>query len=111
MPDEFTYFEDIVFSAELAIQYLGSISLSDFYDDLKTQDAIIRRISIMGEATRRISDAVKDKYPQIPWQKIRSMRNAIIHEYDEVDIQVVWDTVKCDLPPLVENLRKILYEN
>lgn len=110
MPDEFTYFEDIIFSAELAISFIGKMSITDLYDDIKTQDAIIRRVSIMGEATRRISDDLKNKYPQIPWNQIRAMRNALIHEYDEVDIQVVWDTVKNDLPPLVESLRKILYE-
>lgn len=72
------------------------------------QDAVVRRIEIVGEAARRVSQETRDKYPQIPWREMTSMRNLVIHEYDVVDIKQVWDTVQNKLPPLVEELAKIV---
>jgi uncharacterized protein with HEPN domain len=67
-----------------------------------------RRIEIIGEAARRVSPEARDKYPQIPWREMTSMRNLVIHEYDVVDIKQVWDTVRNKIPPLVEELAKIV---
>jgi uncharacterized protein with HEPN domain len=72
------------------------------------QDAVVRRIEIVGEAARRVSQETRDKYPQIPWREMTNMRNLVIHEYDSVDIKQVWDTVQNKLPPLVEELAKIV---
>ena len=65
-------------------------------------------VEFIGEAARRISQETRDKYPQIPWREMTSMRNLVIHEYDVVDINQVWDTVQNKLPSLIEELSKIV---
>ena len=68
----------------------------------------MRRIEIIGEAARRVSQETRDQHPRIPWREMTSMRNLVIHEYDVVDINQVWDTVQNKIPPLIEELAKIV---
>jgi len=72
------------------------------------QDAVIRRIEIVAEAARRVSQPTREKHPQFPRREMTSMRNLVIHEYDVVDIKQVWDTVQNKLPPLIKALSKIV---
>lgn len=69
---------------------------------------MVRRIEIIEEAARRISQETRDRYPQIPWREMTSMRNLVIHEYDVMDITQVWDTVRNKIPPLIKELSKIV---
>ncbi len=69
---------------------------------------MVRRIEIIEEAAWRISQETRDRYPQIPWREMTSMRNLVIHEYDVMDITQVWDTVRNKIPPLIEELSKIV---
>lgn len=71
-----------------------------FFTDEKTQDAVIRQISIIGEAASKLPSALKKKYPDIPWQKIVGMRNILVHEYSDVNLKRVWEVVDRDLPVL-----------
>ncbi len=103
-----TYLVDILESAKIALDYVFDKAWDEFYEDIQCQDAVVRRIEIIGEAARRVSQATRDKYPQIPWREMTSMRNLVIHEYDVVDINQVWDTVQNKLPPLIEELTKIV---
>jgi uncharacterized protein with HEPN domain len=103
-----TYLVDILESAKIALDYVFYKNWDAFYTDIQVQDAVVRRIEIVGEAARRVSQETRDKYPQIPWREMTSMRNLVIHEYDVVDIKQVWDTVQNKLPPLVEELAKIV---
>jgi uncharacterized protein with HEPN domain len=103
-----TYLVDILESAKLAVDYVFDKDWDTFYNDIQVQDAVIRRIEIIGEAARRISQETRNKYPQILWREMTSMRNLVIHEYDIVDIKQVWDTVQSKLPPLIEELSKIV---
>ena len=80
----------------------------DFLNDAKCQDAVIRRFEIIGEAARRISDELKSEYPQIPWYEMTGMRNIMIHEYDDVDMVIVWQTVKRDISSLISMIEKII---
>jgi uncharacterized protein with HEPN domain len=89
-----TYLVDILESAKIAVDYTFDKTWDEFYEDIQCQDAVVRRIEIIGEAARRVSQETRDKYPQIPWREMTSMRNLVIHEYDVVDINQVWDTVK-----------------
>lgn len=75
------------------------------------QDAAIRRIEIIGEAAKRKSQDARNYYSHLPWIEMRGMRNLLIHEYDEIDMQNVWETVKNDLPNLIFEIEKILQEN
>ena len=78
-----------------------------FYEDMQCQDAVLRRIEIIGEAARHISPQFPKGYPQIPWRDLAVLRNLVIHQYDAVDINQVWDTVQNRLPLLVEEISKI----
>jgi uncharacterized protein with HEPN domain len=103
-----TYLVDIPESAKIALDYVSGKSWHDFYEDIQCQDAVVRRIEIIGEAARRVSQERRDQHPQIPGREMTSMRNLVIHEYDVVDINQVWDTVQNKLPPLIEELGKIV---
>lgn len=102
------YFFDILDSAKLAVKYLSDISYEAFTDNIAIQDAVIRRIEIIGEASGRISSESKNKYDQLPWNEMKGMRNLLIHEYDEIDLKDVWNTVENDLPNLISIIEKIL---
>ena len=75
---------------------------------MSSQDAVVRRFEIIGEAAGRISDELKSKHPAIPWKEMKLMRNLVIHQYDSVDYSQVWDTTQKDLPVLISALEKIL---
>ena len=105
--DESNFF-DIVDSAKLAVQYVSEKSYEEFLADIKIQDAVIRRIEIIGEASNRISNEARNRFSHLPWKEMRGMRNLLIHEYDEIDLKEIWNTVKNDLPDLIIEIEKIL---
>ena len=103
-----TYFIDILESAKIALDYVSGKTWDQFYEDIQCQDAVLRRIEIIGEAARHISPQARKKHPQIPWREMTLLRNLVIHKYDVVDINQVWDTVQNKIPPLVKELSKIV---
>lgn len=102
------YLLDILESAKIALDYVLGKDWDEFYEDIQCQDAVIRRIEIIGEAARRVSPTTRQAYPHLPWREMTSMRNLVIHEYDVVDIRQVWETVQNKLPLLIEELSKII---
>jgi uncharacterized protein with HEPN domain len=76
------------------------LSLKEFRKNELVQDAIIRNIEIIGEASKKISSDTKDRYQNIPWKEIAGMRDKLIHDYLGVDINVVWKTIREDIPVL-----------
>jgi uncharacterized protein with HEPN domain len=101
------YLLDILDAARLALQYVSGTTLQDFLVDVKSQDAVIRRFIVIGEAARRISPEVRDRYSQLPWTEMVSMRNLVVHEYDDIDLPILWDTATRDLPKLIVILEEI----
>jgi uncharacterized protein with HEPN domain len=99
------YFFDIAEAARLAVSYVEQTTREEFLSDIKSQDSVIRRLEIIGEAARRISEETRKAYPSLPWKEMIGMRNFLIHDYDDVDIQVVWKTVKKDLPDLLDKMK------
>ncbi|MEA3488512.1 MAG: DUF86 domain-containing protein [Euryarchaeota archaeon] len=99
---------DILEAAEIALTYVRGMSREDFLDDLQCQDAVIRRLEIIGEAARRTSSKTQNTFPDLPWSDMIGMLNMMIHEYDGVDLYIVWETVNTDLPPLIEVIEGIL---
>ena len=102
------YLLDILQAARLAVQYLHQATLEAFLDDVRLQDSVIRRLEIVGEAARRVSEPARLTHSHLPWREMIGMRNIVIHEYDNVDLTIVWDAVKKDLPPLIEALEQIV---
>lgn len=102
------YLIDILEAAKLVREYIGNKDKEDFLKDTQCQDAVVRRFAIIGEASRRISDEMKAAYPDVAWHEMIGMRNAIIHEYDDIDMVIVWDTAKKDIPALIYTIEKVL---
>ena len=107
MQRDIAYLLDIMESARLALDYVKGKTRVEFFDDLQCQDAVIRRLEIMGEAARRISVKTHEDYPDLPWSDLIGMRNIMIHEYDAVDLHIVWETVHCDLSPLIDAIENM----
>jgi uncharacterized protein with HEPN domain len=74
------YLIDILESARVALSYLGAKSWDEFFADIQCQDAVVRRIEIIGEAARRVSSETRSQYPEIKWREMTGMRNLVIHE-------------------------------
>lgn len=95
-------------SAQIAMGYLAGRSQAELTTDLQLQDALIRRLFMIGEASKRVSQATQKSLTTIPWSAINGMRNRLVHEYDEIDLDVVWDTTINSLPGLIAELAKVV---
>jgi uncharacterized protein with HEPN domain len=106
------YLGHIVEASTRALSYLRDVtSLDAFEKDMRNQDAVVRNIEIIGEAATKIHKVAPDfaaTHPDIPWAAMRAMRNIITHEYFSVNLQIVWDTVKNDLPMLLQKITPLL---
>ncbi len=89
-------------------RHVIDISEKVFMDDIKTQDAVIRRIEIIGEAIKNLPADFKRKNQQIEWREIADMRNKLIHEYFGVDEDLVWEVVNKDIPKLKKQIAELL---
>src|SRR5690606_1299469 len=92
------YLLDILEAARLALAYAREMSQESLEADQMRLDAIIRRLEIIGEAARRISETFRNKYPEIPWREMAGMRNQLIRNYDEVDLDILWDVIEHHMP-------------
>lgn len=105
--DHRVYLEDILQAISSIETYTKSMSFEEFAEDRKTQDAVIRNLEVIGEAAKRIPDNVRKANPGIAWRPAAAMRDFLIHDYPEVDVQAVWDTLKTDLPPFRTAVQKL----
>lgn len=87
--------------------FVSGVSKEEFMKSDLRQSAVIRKIEIIGEAVKNLSDEFKGKYQLIPWQQIAGMRDKLIHAYFGVDIENVWEVTQKDVPELKEQLRKL----
>ncbi len=76
--------------------------------DRKLALALLKCIEILGEAASRVSPETQESHPEVPWKKIIAMRNRLIHGYYEIDLDLVWDTISTDIPPLMKSIQKLL---
>lgn len=97
------YLQHILEAIDRATSYVSGMDLAAFEGDTRTQDAVIRSIEIIGEAANKTRVADPDfaaQHPDVPWDVMYGMRNRIVHDYFDVDLQVVWQTIQRDLPVL-----------
>ena len=101
------YIDDILKSIAMIEQYTQAIDEQDFLADTQVQDAVLRRLEIMGEAVKNIPQALRDRYPNIPWKKIAGLRDVLIHEYFGVNIRRTWKVAKQDIFELKQKLLQV----
>lgn len=92
--------DDILDSLDKIASYVKGIDYEEWKKDNKTIDAVTRNLEIIGEAANNIPQVVQEKYPEVPWCLMKGMRNFLIHQYFGVDVDVIWQTVREDLPRL-----------
>jgi uncharacterized protein with HEPN domain len=102
------YLDDIIEAIRRIHSYTDGLDLKDFENDLKTQDAVIRNLEIIGEAAGKLPENIKSKSVEIEWRKIVGVRNILIHEYFGISTPIVWDIVQNKLKPLEQTCRKLL---
>jgi uncharacterized protein with HEPN domain len=90
------------------IESYATVGKKTFMTVSHWQDAIIRNLEIIGEATKRLSKPLKEQYPKVPWRNIAGLRDVLIHDYMGVDLESVWNVVENDLPPLKKHINTIL---
>ena len=103
-----SYLLDILIASKKAIAFIEGLAYQDFLNSELHQNAVIRPLEIIGEAARKISEGTKSLYPQIPWVQMIGMRNRLIHDYLDVDLLTVWDTIQEDLPPLISIIEPLV---
>ena len=104
--DDAVSLEDMRSHAAEAIAMLGESSMEDLQENRMMQLALTRLVEIVGEAANRVSEGTQEKMDRIPWRDIIGMRNRLIHGYDVIDVKVLYNTVKHDIPPLLALLNE-----
>ena len=105
------YLQDILSSIEMIVKYMDGVTWEMFVEDLEKQDAVVRRFEIIGEASSRLEKGFRVQYEMIPWKKIVGLRNILIHEYDQVELDHIWQVLeKGELESLRDGVGKIVAE-
>ena len=92
----------------MARVFVEGMDKDTFIDYAKTQSAVTYQLTVIGEATKRLSDEFCDQHSEIPWRLMAGMRNQLIHEYDVVDLDEVWKAVDHDVPELLDKLQPLI---
>jgi len=102
------YLEDIQDSIRKIEKYARGSDFEKFSRDEQKIDAVVRNLSIIGEAVRNIPKEIKAKNPEVAWNEIKGMRNKVIHEYFGIDDEILWKTIQDDLPIFKKQITKLL---
>lgn len=105
---DFELVSDIYEAIKRIESYLENTSSEKFYEDTKTQDAVVRNLEIIGEAAKNISKFLKEKHSDMPWKEMAGIRDRLIHHYFGVNLDVVWSVATEDLPSIVKNIKAIV---
>lgn len=111
MPRDYrVYLDDILDAVAKIRDYTSGMNLEGLKNDDRTLDAVVRNLEVIGEAAKKIPDDVRRRYPVIEWKKIAGLRDILIHEYFGIDVNIIWDIVQTKIPPLDEQINKVLEE-
>lgn len=102
------FLEDILDSMNQIESYTLGMTYQDFSIDRKTIDSVIRNIEIIGEASKNIPKTFREKYPDIPWNRMVGLRNVAIHAYFGIDLDNIWKTITSNIPPVKAEIKRIL---
>ncbi len=104
------YVDDIIKAATKIQQYVQGSTYEQFLVDERTIDAVLHNLTIIGEAvsTQKLPPEIQAQHPQVPWGKMNEVRNIVVHQYDEVDLAIIWKIVQEGLPELIPQLKQLL---
>lgn len=108
MPRDRESLIDIVTAIKRILRYADGISRVELEANDEKLSAILYQITIIGEATKRLSSTFRQQHSEIPWREIAGMRDVIVHEYDQLDLDVVWDVIKNKLSELLSLITPLL---
>ena len=99
------FLEHILESISLISDYLKGVSEKEFWSNKQLQDSVLRRIEIVGEASKNLPSDIKDLFPEVPWKRISGLRDVIVHHYWGIDLRMTWNIINVELPLLKEQLQ------
>ena len=102
------YLIDVSQSMRIVVSHMGDATFEAFIVDIAKMDAVNRRLEIIGEATKRLTPSFRDQHVDIPWQKMAGMRDRLIHGYDKLELDKVYDVVTMVIPPLIPKIEAII---
>lgn len=108
MSKDKAYLIDISESMRIVVSHMGDATFDAFIADVAKMDAVNRRLEIVGEATKRLTPALRSQHTDIPWQKMAGMRDRPIHGYDKLELDKVYDAVTKVIPPLIAKIDAII---
>ncbi len=105
MQRDLQFLLDMLQSAELVMNYTAQCSKDEFVGNVQLQDSVIRRLLVIAEAARRVSETTRQILSTVAWAEINGMRNRLVHEYDDVNLNIVWDVIQTEIPTLIKELK------
>jgi len=105
------YLQDIFESISHIQRFLEGVSEDEFYKNVEKQDAVLRRLEIIGEAVKHMPDKIREDHPDVPWRQIAGMRDIIIHEYFGITLEMVWVVATEDILDLKTKVEEIIESN
>jgi uncharacterized protein with HEPN domain len=101
------FIKDILDCINKIEEFVGKMNFAEFVKDDKTSSAVVRKLEVIGEATKNVPDSITKKYRDVPWKDMARMRDKIIHSYFGIDYEIVWKVIKQRLPELKPLMKKI----
>lgn len=109
MPRDFeVYLHDILEAIGKVNAYTAGLTRDQFEEDSKTVDAVLRNLEVIGEAVKGIPDTIRKTYPDVEWREIAGLRDVLIHHYFGINMDIIWDIVRNEIPRLDGSVRSIL---
>lgn len=105
--EQIVYIQHILAAITTIEGYVRKKTKSHFLKEKMAQDAVIRQIEIIGEASKNVSPLLKDSHPEVAWKQMAGMKDKLTHQYFGVDLEVVWKTVESEIPILKDQIKKI----
>ncbi len=105
------YIEDIYNDLTRVKEFTEGLTLDGFMADVRTQYAVCKALENMGEASKRIPESIRRKFPQVPFKQMAGLRDVVTHDYDGISYDMIWQVINQDLPSIEEHLMDILSQD